>query len=714
MKPFARQLAVLSFGLVVILSSQAGYGLEGSVKDPDGKAISGVFCALLNESYGPVVYGNTDGEGRFRLDWQPEARYLVTVPPRSSHGPGVHAFAYHPRVFELAGDGTDLALTLPQAVNFILHGYDSDGKLLLWEDYAAMGQLGGQFIHGTDLNYTSIPATRWHVPRPDASIGDDSRERSLPAVLLAPGGPAALELLFWETQGYGKLLLRMDNGGQGFDRSRGGAHQVLEVNVELARTAVADLLRRASAFLPEDGAAIEAVARKLQEAQGQNSPEARAKAADAVLVEALGLRDELEVARAKRSGALSRSGSVHLRIPEGDTAAGELSYTLKPLTQDFLFGVYEGAPYHARAWEAAREGGFQLATVLLGWNWTQNPKSSTTRSAIERQYGLKSLEELGYLLKSHGVVWVQEYPIMPQNAATMEHPKLMEAKLEHAEALLEVFGDRLAILENINEPANTNVAGLSREDMAQLATRSAALMKKFEKPVLVNSPHEFTHGWQFVNYGIDGEAVDHFPRSFGAYLDEAGGKGELRDVDIIGLQVYPGGHFNTPPFEGLDTPAFTPSRIQDLLDSYSRFNKTLHITEFSLPSRYEDHWKCGYWQNKWDESLQAAYAEAVFAIAYAHPLVRSISWWDISDKKPSVASGGLLRADNTAKPAFEAVTALIGDVQAPREGRFSGSETRIQIPGGRYALSVKAADGRSYTEEFQIIEGFTKEIQVTW
>jgi len=696
--------------LVLLGGAAVGDTVSGTVQDAGGDPLAGIFATLMDEHYAPLAYGNTDGEGAFSFERPPEARFLILMPPRSNHGPGVHSFFWHPRVFDITDVGDALTLTLPHAVSFILHGYDADGKLLLWEDYMAMGSLGGQFIHATNLDFDSIAATRWHIPRPDAVVGDDSRERSLPVVILEPGAPAALELLFWDTQDYGKLLVRMDNEGLGYNREAPGAHMVLEVNIELARTAVADLVRRADHFLPEEQSAIGSLVQDLRDARGLGTPEDRAAAADSVLAAALRLRDDLELARARRTAEAARNGTLVVQLPDTRADGGETHYTITPLGHDFLFGVYEGAPYHRQAWETAREAGFDLATVLLGWNWTQQPDRN--KGAIERQYGINALEDLGYRLKSHGVVWVQEYPIMPERAATMLHETLKDNKLSHAGEVLDVFGERLHILESINEPANTNVVGLSREDMAELAARAAKVMKERGRPVLVNSPHEFTHGWQFVNYTPDGKPVDHFPRSFSAFLEEAAANKQLDDVDIIGLQVYPGGHFRTPPFDGLDTPAYTPSRLLDLLDRYSRFGKTLHITEFSLPSRYEPEWRCGYWRGEWTEDLQAAYVEAVFAIAYAHPQVRSISWWDISDLKPSVAHGGLLREDGGKKPAFEAIEDLIAAARGPREGSLDGATSEISLPGGRYALTVEAPDGTSHTTEFQLLEGFRKVVEI--
>jgi len=81
----------------------------------------------------------------------------------------------------------------------------------------------------------------------------------------------------------------------------------------------------------------------------------------------------------------------------------------KQRAHDFLFGVFEGSPYNAPAFTAAREAGFELATVLLGWNWTDAKSGQVDKTGIERTFGISALGKLGYTVKAHGVVWLQQY-----------------------------------------------------------------------------------------------------------------------------------------------------------------------------------------------------------------------------------------------------------------------------------------------------------------
>src|SRR5690606_26848322 len=105
----------------------------------------------------------------------------------------------------------------------------------------------------------------------------------LPALVVAPGNAVAAHVLYWETQGYGKLWLRADNAGKGF-APQAGETVIIDLNVELARTAVADLFRRAESFPPDRRMDIAALGAAMDTISAMEDPVAKAAKADALLV----------------------------------------------------------------------------------------------------------------------------------------------------------------------------------------------------------------------------------------------------------------------------------------------------------------------------------------------------------------------------------------------------------------------------------------------
>jgi len=440
------------------------------------------------------------------------------------------------------------------------------------------------------------------------------------------------QVLFWETRGYGKLHLRADNGGDGFAAS--GEPLAIELNVELARTAVAAIAKRFPEHANQFTDTFKAVLKK-------STPVERAKAADELLVDALKTRDDLELKRARE--AIAKQGQ----------------------RGDFSFGVFEGSPYNQKAFQTARDAGFDLATVLLGWGWTDARGGAIDKSAIEQTFGIDKLRKQGYAVKAHGVVWLQDYGILPERARGLAPDKLRDAMLAQEKALLSAYGDSFAVWEAMNEPNVTNVVNTPRDVVADLFRKSAEQINAREKLVaLVNGAHEGDYGRRFAVYTLDNTPLNDWNRTYLAYLQGDDVKASVAQLDAVGLQFYPGFHFNES-FGGLQGPAVTPSWLIDTIERYAALGKPIHITEFSLPSTYGKDWVSGYWREPWTEQTQADYTEMIFTFGYADPRVQSISWWDIMDTKSSVTTGGLCDTNGMPKLVLERLKKLIGGWKTP-------------------------------------------------
>ncbi|MBM3289477.1 MAG: hypothetical protein FJY92_04930 [Candidatus Hydrogenedentes bacterium] len=568
----------------------------------------------------------TDGAFTISIDKPLTKGYVLVQPAATQSVGGIETYTVAPRIYAYHGE-TDLDIRLPAAACIVLRGYDAQGRLMRWEDFRKRGTIGDQFMYATDANDCTLEATCWPVFDDEARALGQPREKGLPALIVAPGAACVPQALFWETRGYGKLHLRADNAGAGFAPTS-DRPVVVELNVELARTAVHDLARR---FPGDARDATDALDRAMNLA----GPVERAAAADAVLVDALRLRDRRELERA-RAAIASR-----------------------PRRTDFSFGVFEGSPYNAHAFQTARDAGFDLATVLLGWNWTDAHGGAVDKAAIEQTFGIERLRKQGYALKAHGVVWLQDYGILPDRARAMAPGALRDALLQQEKALLDAYGDAFSVWEAMNEPNVTNIANAPRDIVADLLAKSAQQVSAREKlTALVNSAHEGDYGRRFAVYTLDNKPAHDWSRTYLAYLNGADAQRAVAQLDAVGLQYYPGFHFNES-FGGLQGPATTPSWLIDTIDRYAALKKAIHITEFSVPSTYQPGWTSGYWREPWTEQTQADYAEAVFTLAYADERVHSITWWDITDTKSSVTTGGLCDANGGPKPVLERLEGLI-------------------------------------------------------
>lgn len=623
-------------GLVALLAIPAvaqADELRGRVaSQSDGGAIAHCYVALADAAFSIKGQGASGNDGGFAIPLEASVKsgFLIVQPNPVVARYGLGMYPFTPRIYAYSGE-PNIDIRLPAASCIVLMAYDAQGQLMRWEDFRKRGTIGDQFMYVTDGNDCAVEAACWPVYDEEARRQGQPREKGLPALVVAPGKGYVPQVLFWETRGYGKLHLRVDNGGEGLAVSK--EPLALELNVELARTAVAAISKRFPEHAKQFGDTLASVMKK-------STPPERAKAADELLVDALKTRDELELSRARE--AIAKQGQ----------------------RGDFSFGVFEGSPYNQKAFQLARDAGFDLATVLLGWGWTDARGGAVDKTAIEQTFGIEKLRKQGFGVKAHGVVWLQDYGILPDRARGMAPDKLRDAMLAQEKALLDAYGHSFAVWEAVNEPNVTNVANAPRAIVADLFDKSTDQIAARESlTALVNSAHEGDYGRRFAVYKLDNTPVNDWNRTYLTYLQGDDVKAAVPKLDAIGLQYYPGFHFNES-FGGLQGPATTPSWLIDTIDRYAALGKPIHITEFSVPSTYGKDWVSGYWREPWTEQTQADYAEMIFTFAYADPRVQSISWWDVMDTKSSVTTGGLCDANGKPKHVLERLRKLIAGWKA--------------------------------------------------
>ncbi len=122
-------------------------------------------------------------------------------------------------------------------------------------------------------------------------------------------------------------------------------------------------------------------------------------------------------------------------------------------------------------------------------------------------------------------------------------------------------------------------------------------------------------------------------------------------LNALGLQL----HF----FKKLDRDAllagesWTPDELYDVLDTFSRFNLPLHVTEITFPCMGE---------GEVGEEKQAFFVENFYKLWFSHPKVEAISYWHFVDGtagKEDRYNGGFFRRDFTKKPAYDILDRLI-------------------------------------------------------
>lgn len=672
--------------------------ITGTIHGTPGDPVPMAYVAAFDkENWKPRGDTLSNDAGEFRVGADPADAFLLVQPGRVPGPGGMQVYRLQPRVYALGAGDTALALRLPPAVTHIIAAYDGKGRLMQWKDWEAQGAYGGRFLYTTDAKLRAVPSTIYPIFGPYSGNESDGRGAGLPGVLVDLAQPVEIHALFWQTNGYGKLQLSTSVPPL---KAMGDAlfinwnHALLRSALDTIRNKHLEANDEPEWFAPylAEYDALEAT--YVPPVADLATPE-EAAWADATLVQVLDLADRIAIARAKQRAPSARFGS----------APAERAAQLALKHPAFEFGIYQGSPFRASegkpyaaepAYTLARDAGFSLATVLPAWGWA-GPYVELP-GALDETFGTTALLAMGYRVKAHGICWLQDFmDILPPEKRGLPPEQLIQSALNYQLSLLDLWQNEIDLWEAINEPATTNAVGLPREKMIALMAGAARNLHAKGKTALVNSPHEFNYGAKNDLWLPDGTPLAPYPETFAEFLGQA----DLSDIDVIGLQVYPGFHLREgepdKPFEG---PAWTPAFFERLLDTYAAFRKVIHITEFSVPSSYGKDWKAGYWRQPWDEATQADYAEACFTIAFGHPNVQSIGWWDITDEKPSVTTGGLMGADRKPKTALDRLATLIEAAQSPIE---SEGAAETLLPAGIY--TEKTEDPTANTTEIVIFPG---------
>ena len=313
---------------------------------------------------------------------------------------------------------------------------------------------------------------------------------------------------------------------------------------------------------------------------------------------------------------------------------------------------------------------FNYATVGFYWRWYETERGRPRYANTDKVVAWCA--EHGIRMKGHPLLWGDEAGV-PFWSAGQPDPSTQQ---ERVRAIMSRYHGKIGFYEVVNEPSHQP---LPRIDEPYRWARAADP----DAYLIVNDYHVLADG---------------APRFF-RLLTKAIHDGV--PFDGIGIQAH------EPP-----TMRFPLGQVQTILDRYATFGKELHITEFT-PASGGDRITGSHVEGVWDEAAQADYAVKFYRVCFAHPALRAITWWDLSDRNSWRKGGGMLRADMTPKPVYEQIKHLIHDEWTTRLAGTTDASGQFAFRGfhGTYRITVEAG-GRTVTQPFTLTKGKAQELRL--
>ncbi|MDO5154523.1 MAG: endo-1,4-beta-xylanase [Eubacteriales bacterium] len=140
-------------------------------------------------------------------------------------------------------------------------------------------------------------------------------------------------------------------------------------------------------------------------------------------------------------------------------------------------------------------------------------------------------------------------------------------------------------------------------------------------------------------------------------------------------------------------------KVRDVLERFSRFGLPIHFTENTLisghimPAHIEDlnDYQIPEWPSTPEgEDRQCKEMEEMYRLLFEHPSVEAITNWDLVDGEWLGAPSGIVRRDNTPKPAYHMLKKLIKEEWWTTGEQVTDENGVIEISGfkGDYELQV--------------------------
>jgi len=389
-----------------------------------------------------------------------------------------------------------------------------------------------------------------------------------------------------------------------------------------------------------------------------------------------------------------RTGNAQLRLVTDDGKALKKGtrITIEQTRHSFLFGsnIFMLGECKTAADNAAYEKEFadllNYATVPLYWWGYEREAGRPDYASTERMATWCAAHHI--TVKGHPLAWNYVDPAWLPSAPA----EAMRLQMQRITDIVARFKGQISFFDVVNEATR-----FAREETLQHAPKLTAGIEQMGVPDYLRTA--FTRAREanpqatlVINDYVN---TDEYLQKVISPLVDASGQPLF---DVIGIQCHQ------------HAKAWSAETTWDICERFAKVGKPLHFTEATILSGQQG-WELKEKNPQLDwastpegEQRQAEEVTRFYTILFSHPAVQAITWWDFSDQGAwQEAPAGLVRADMTPKPAYDALMKLIkGKWWTRAEARVS-RQGAAQFHGfyGDYKVSVKE-HGKEFTGTFTL------------
>ena len=480
--------------------------------------------------------------------------------------------------------------------------------------------------------------------------------------LAVPTGIAVAVQLLMETPGFGEVLTRLDNGGEGYRLDRPGSVVRIDRDREALRTAAARLLRgagdRSGRALAGDVAELLARTTALLERGAASGTGPARRSEDRYLDALAAVLDltEREVLRSAREAIPQvRQGELAVRLVDdtGSPLVGrEVSYAMDRLAFDL--GFSPAGILSLSLDPLLREMAGAGFNQVLHRPYASQTEPEPGRFHLLRRPGDGALfRRAGFTHAAEGLV-VLEPGADSRDLAGLPFVELLARVDRHVRRVVRAFPEVDRWIVSHEAAYRSTSLGLTRHQAVAVIDAAFRALAEAnpdaEGGVYLGYPEGALAGHDLT---ADDDRYTLDPYAFTAHLLEAG-----VPLDFLALPITAGSCLERL-HESAGRVALDLASVADLLDRYARLGIPIRLTEVNFPSRPDD---CvlGRWHREPDEPLQAEWATGLYTVAFSRDAVREVTWYLVNDDLYYRAGIGLFDDRDRPKPALRALGELIG------------------------------------------------------